>query len=125
MAAKRALDLEDVEDVEDELIATAPPKFKVKTEIGATLILTPECEFKTKFELVADFPVAVTEVTPNTAESSPAKSLAVNCGSLLAKSMAVNCGSISCQSSPAKSLEVFSPSARANKIKVPQMYFFI
>lgn len=119
MAGKRALDLEDVEDVEDELIATAPPKFKVKFEIGATSILTPE------FELVADFPVAVTEVTPNTAESSPAKSLAVNCGSLLAKSMAVNCGSISCQSSPAKSLEVFSPSARANKIKVPQMYFFI
>ena len=80
--------------------------WKVKNEFGDTSVLTPEWEVKAEFELVADFPIAVTDppVTTNTAHSSPAKS-------------------ISAHSSPAKSLAVFSPTVRASKIKVPQMYF--
>lgn len=78
--------------------------WKVKNELPS--VLKPEWEIKGEFELVNDFPIAVTDlpVTTITAQSSPAKS-------------------ISAQSSPAKSLAVFSPTARANKIKVPQMYF--
>ena len=84
MAAKRVLDLEDVED-----------DFKLKA------IKTESAfKFKTESELVAD----LTDLpTPNPL-FSPAKSL----------TDFSHCDSISYETSPTKTLPVFSPSARAN-----------
>ena len=88
MAAKRVLDLEDVED-----------DFKLKA------IKTESAfKFKTESELVAD----LTDLpTPNPL-FSPAKSL----------TDFSHCDSISYETSPTKTLPVFSPSAREIKNKV-------